>query len=422
MEKSQRLKVLLFYICERSIQGRLEELKEQKLGEDVFGRGPGFSPKVDNIVRVEVRQLRKRLEEFFATEGKDEPIVLMIPRGAYCAVFLPRDSAAASPQTKPSLRRSAQPAEPFVMPIPESVNPRSFYSPATTVLAGTTFLFLVLTIFLWHQNRGLQTFQSSLGGNAAHALPWSAILTPGHRTEIVLSDAYAGASRNLTGANISLEEYASLRYSSGDSGRDLPPTARFLLERHLIPVQDVGVAVGMARTALASGYPASVRSARDLRAQDFRTDDSFVLIGCAASNPWVSLFEKQADFSVEFDPAHQDMVCRNKRPRPGEAALYVPASTGPASADSYSAVSLLRNLNQEGHILLIAGTTGEATEAAGRFVTNQRLLSNALRRGGLDPAGPPSHFEALLRVKTMAGSPGDFDVIAFHTAAEDTAR
>jgi hypothetical protein len=82
----------------------------------------------------------------------------------------------------------------------------------------------------------------------------------------------------------------------------------------------------------------------------------------------------------------------------------------------------VRNLNQEGHILLLAGTTGEATEAAGRFITNQRLLSSALRRGGLDPAGPPRNFEALLRVKTMAGLPGDFDVIAFHTAPEDSAR
>jgi hypothetical protein len=66
----------------------------------VFGRKADYSPGEDNIVRVEVRQLRKRLEEYFATQGKDEPVVILIPKGAYVPAAL------MTAPSKPEPRRS----------------------------------------------------------------------------------------------------------------------------------------------------------------------------------------------------------------------------------------------------------------------------------------------------------------------------
>ena len=39
-----------------------------------------------------MRQLRKRLEEYFATEGKSEPFTIVIPKAAYVPMFEPRTS------------------------------------------------------------------------------------------------------------------------------------------------------------------------------------------------------------------------------------------------------------------------------------------------------------------------------------------
>src|SRR5690349_2396991 len=89
-QRSPRLRELLIYICDRAIQNRPEELREQLIGRGVFGRKPDYNPAEDNIVRVEMRQLRKRLEEYFATEGKDEPFLILIPKGAYLPVLAPR--------------------------------------------------------------------------------------------------------------------------------------------------------------------------------------------------------------------------------------------------------------------------------------------------------------------------------------------
>src|SRR5258707_1237461 len=71
-QRSPRLRELLLYICERSIQNRTEELREQQIGCGVFGPKSDYNPGEDNIVRVEIRQLRKRLQEYFASEGKDD--------------------------------------------------------------------------------------------------------------------------------------------------------------------------------------------------------------------------------------------------------------------------------------------------------------------------------------------------------------
>jgi len=86
-QRSPRLRELLLYICERSLQNRTEELREQQIGCGVFGRKSDYNPGEDNIVRVEIRQLRKRLQEYFANEGKDDPYEILIPKGAYVPVI-----------------------------------------------------------------------------------------------------------------------------------------------------------------------------------------------------------------------------------------------------------------------------------------------------------------------------------------------
>ena len=65
-------------------------MREQQIAANVFNRKPDYNPGQDNIVRVEARSLRKRLETYFATEGKDERIVMSMPKGSYAICFEPR--------------------------------------------------------------------------------------------------------------------------------------------------------------------------------------------------------------------------------------------------------------------------------------------------------------------------------------------
>jgi hypothetical protein len=82
------------------------------------------------------------------------------------------------------------------------------------------------------------------------------------------------------------------------------------------------------------------------------------------------------------------------------------------SGEAYAVVAFVPNVNGEGDVLLIAGTTAEGTEAAGEFITDETRVSAALKAIGIDPAGPPRHFEILLQAKAIAGSASQSTILA----------
>src|ERR1700693_2298980 len=86
-QKSTRLRDLLQYRVEQTLHGNAHELTEQHIGNALFHKPSDYRPLEDSSVRVHVRQLRLKLHEYFNEEGRNEPIILEIPRGAYAPVF-----------------------------------------------------------------------------------------------------------------------------------------------------------------------------------------------------------------------------------------------------------------------------------------------------------------------------------------------
>lgn len=91
LDKKPNQARLFHYLADRLLHGAAEPAKEYVLGAEVLGRGVDFDPRTDSIVRVEIRKLRQTLEEYYATgPGKDEPVLLRIPRGVYALEAAPR--------------------------------------------------------------------------------------------------------------------------------------------------------------------------------------------------------------------------------------------------------------------------------------------------------------------------------------------
>lgn len=88
---SDRLCRLLRYSVEEVLYGRAASLKETTLGLEVFDRGAAFDPGSDTIVRVESRRLRRKLEEYYRTEGRADPIEIVLTPGSYVPAFHARD-------------------------------------------------------------------------------------------------------------------------------------------------------------------------------------------------------------------------------------------------------------------------------------------------------------------------------------------
>jgi hypothetical protein len=74
-----RSRALLKFLVEESVADRTERLKEYTIGAEALAKGDAFDPRTDPIVRAEASRLRSRLERYYASEGRDDPVVIVLP-------------------------------------------------------------------------------------------------------------------------------------------------------------------------------------------------------------------------------------------------------------------------------------------------------------------------------------------------------
>jgi len=86
--RTPRLANILTYIAERYFQSRTDEINEYNIATEVLGRSKTFfEASRDSIARVEAFRLRKRLKEYYETDGKEHEIQISLPSGSYVPAF-----------------------------------------------------------------------------------------------------------------------------------------------------------------------------------------------------------------------------------------------------------------------------------------------------------------------------------------------
>ena len=106
--RNERISRFLRFVVEHHLSGRGDELKESVIAIEVFGRPPDYNPKRDPVVQAEASRLRARLSEYYLGEGKEDPLVIELPKGGYVPVIRgePETSESApAPESVKSARR-----------------------------------------------------------------------------------------------------------------------------------------------------------------------------------------------------------------------------------------------------------------------------------------------------------------------------
>ena len=100
--RNERMSRFLRFLVERHLEGNHSDLKESVIAVEVFGRKPDHDPSRNSIVRTEAGRLRARLAEYYLSEGRDDEIVIELPKGGYIPAFRLRDvsSHLAQPRKK----------------------------------------------------------------------------------------------------------------------------------------------------------------------------------------------------------------------------------------------------------------------------------------------------------------------------------
>jgi TolB-like protein len=104
-KRNERLSQFLRLVVERHLEGRDEELKESIIAMEVFGRKADYDPKLDSIVRTEASRLRAKLAEYYVNEGKNDRVIIELPKGGYVPVIRFVPQAEAPPLVKPPHRQ-----------------------------------------------------------------------------------------------------------------------------------------------------------------------------------------------------------------------------------------------------------------------------------------------------------------------------
>lgn len=400
LKRAARLREFLLYVGTKSLREGRTAIHEQEIGREVFGRGESYDTSQDNIVRVSATELRKRLDAYFANEGRDEPIVFEIPRGSYAPAF--RLRAADKPQPAP------------VVETPQTSVLTASSRPGVLVIAVSTvaLVLAVACLVLWRQNQSLKVRLHPWQANPAIAAFWSNFFNSQKQNDIVLADTSFMLVEDMTKRSYSLNDYLSRSYSSEISqakGSIDPKLLASIASRNNGSFGDFRVA----QRILALDPGASnifLAYARDYGADAIKRDN-VILIGSRKSNPWVQLFADQLNFAVHYDPALEESVVTNLQPKPGEQPVYAPP-VDPGAALGYSVIAYLPNPSKTASALIIEGTNSEATDAAGDFVTSGDSMQGFLEKL---PGKKLTYFELLLRTNRVAGTPLKAEMVAYRT-------
>jgi hypothetical protein len=411
---------------EKAIEGHLDCLKERVIGVELFGRSTTYDTSEDAIVRVTASDVRKRLLQHYGRYGATSGLRIALPLGSYVPVVTHMDGQVAngasatgtedSPHLPPAQNEADHEPSPAAAPVPgEEKDERR--SPLRRLWMATAVVLCAIGLFAGGDLLG--RYYGPNGNTQLANSPWSAFLKSPRLTHIIVSDPAMVEIQELTGHQITASDYANRDYLSNPN--TLSPEVRracnVILRDGISAAVDTPIAVEIAALGQSLAKKLRVHSARDLRMADLQTDDNFVFLGSPRSDPWTSLFNDQLDFRFVFDKAVGQEVIHNFRPRAHETTEYLPTALGGGTGESYAIVALVQNLDQNGQVLLLAGVNAEGTEAAGRFVTDLPRFSKALEECGETHSKALSHFELLLRLNTMAGSPHNTDVSACHLLA-----
>lgn len=420
--KSEQLPKLLLYVCKMAISDRIDEINEQKIGVDVFGRSPNYDPAADSIVRSHATRLRQRLELYFNGEGADEVLRIEIPRGAYVPHFCSNEAKAPGVVAPPKSEDAVDVATGHLalVPVLAPSLPRDKMSRLRWLkpfLCGLAVAVAAIAVLLHLRH------DTAAGGNRSKTRQteverrfWDMLFPSDGRTLIVPGDSGLVLYETVTEQEVTLTDYLGGDYRDRNKSKSVASTTSKALTldlaaRRYTSFVDLGLSSRLSHLPQWTPERSQTIFARDLRPAD-AGNSNLILIGSRQANPWISLVEPSLNF-VLVEKGKAQFHFLNRHPLPGEQTEYTPkGEVGNLGASTvYGQVAYLPNPSGQGMVLVLGGLWMSGTQSAGNFVLNGHQFSDWLSSiANRDGKIPP--FELLIGTKNLQGSATSSSILA----------
>jgi hypothetical protein len=372
--RSPALSALFDYLETTSLEGRAP--KEIEVADAVFANGREFDTLQDASVRVHASRLRKKLDEFYAGKGADQPSRLILLKGQYRLAVISQEAVA----------QAADPAAAY---------PSSQRRPIAIAVIATFLVCVALGALLWSTLWRPDPLERALAEARGSGL-WSAIVRDDKPITVVVGDYYIFGELDDHGEvlrlvrdfrissrhdldKLAMERPAlasryrdlGLRYypiGIASAIRDVMPVLR-TGERGVLPVQII---------------PASALTPAMLRNRNIVYIGYFSALG-ALRDPLFTI----SHFAI--GASYDDIVDKKS------GTVFAAGGGAPGSTQDFGYVATFAGPNHN-RIVIIAGARDSALMQAADYAWQAPVLRELDER-----ADHASSFEALWRVDTLDG-------------------
>jgi len=427
-QKTQKLREFLQFVCDCSIRRGLgEDVKEQQIGVHVFHRRPDYNTSEDSIVRVQARELRKRLTTYFETEGKNEPVVITIPKGGYLPVFVSSvsmDQAERESSTNQAERESARGLESEAELISRNGSVAGRASAAHRHPAQWAIMALggvLLFVGGWEMRKILPATSQATATQQLYSF-YEPLLGPIGRTDsntlLVLSNPkvllYAGIDSLGTNDKPLRSSLVPVPPELGKQLADARNLGEDVSQPVYLEIQNsTYTGMGEAANAYNIGRIMSLMG-RSVRLTQGRflnwgtaMRENLIVLGNPDINAWTHGNLASSNFVFVMNGI------RNSTPLPGEKPVYeISLNSIGHPVEDYGLVSMSTSASGS-RVLILAGRTSAGTYGTGDFFTNPDKMRIAYEKlSDMTQGKPfPKNWEVLIRIKIRDDIPVDTTLV-----------
>ena len=372
--RSEQLKRLLVYLRDATVSTDPAVWSETSIGANAFGRRD-FNPKLDTIVRVEMRRLRQKLDEYYAGEGAGSPVRVRFERNTY----------------RPYVETYVPPPVQLAPP-PAVAPPANRFWAGVAYGAGSLALVILATGLIW------RTVSASTD-RAPRALAESPIWTGFRSSNVVVAIGTPLFFRSKDGFE------RSFRANFPD---DLGVADELLLHKPAYPVwnlwapfEDIGAVVNLERFLRTLNSTATVVSARQLSFGGLAGKRTIVM-GQPRGAPLVVELLGDQNFRLPPHITGRNFAgFNNAQPQPGEPARFPSGSDSlmmqsDESNPDFALVTSVR-LSNGGEVLNVFGDRAQTGAFITRKLTDPAFVADLDARV-FDRSKPHQSAQIVFRV------------------------
>lgn len=398
---SEALRRLLRFLADKMMLGEADQLKEYTVGIDVLGKPPTYDPRHDSTVRIQVGRLRQKLAEYYRTEGKQDPLIVELPKGRF--------KLTCDPNPELAVEEVARAAPEPIPAVPKTSRWRWAALAAALVAVASIAVAILLSLRLAGERQQSEMFRAMWTPELEEL--WKPFLT-GRPLTVSIADppfvqfkgygAYRDLQLNRWEDIVKSPQVVAIGKALG--GAEVQPNVYYA------PMGEVSASFLLGKLLGARVPSISLLRASELSLQQL-ANNNVLYIGAA-----VFFDDRMRGLPVELELQNARPGIHNLKPRPGEPEILSDVTPTGSAEDGETYVLITHVPGPLGTSDVEAFTSnrtpGRLAAVAWMTEPNYARILVAKLRGNSGKI--PRFYQVVLKVKYKAGVPTETSYVFHH--------